>query len=244
MTLSHDSVSMKEADMSGAAGSIILVCKLKGGAGATTTCRELAAAAVTSGLQVALVDLDSQGGLTRWWSRRTKDAEAGGTNPKLLELPVDRIAAAASQLRERFGLTVIDSPPTVHATIRAVAASADLALIPARPTVDDLDAVGPIARLLRGVVDMGFVLTQVPGGRRSRDGAEALERLAGLAPVLGRTSLRLDYPRPAGVGRTGFEGGGTAQEEIAELWQAILERLDIKPGAELMKLSRDTVRTA
>jgi hypothetical protein len=90
---------------------------------------------------------------------------------------------------------------------------------------------------------MGFVLTQVPGGRRSRDGAEALERLASLAPVLGRTSLRLDYPRPAGAGSTGFESGGTAQEEIAELWRAILERLDIKPHEELMTLSRDTVRT-
>jgi chromosome partitioning protein len=229
--------------MSGAPGCIILVCKLKGGAGATTTCRELAVAAVSTGLHVALVDLDSQGGLTRWWSRRTKDKGADGMNPLLLELPVDRIAAAAAQLRQRFGLTVIDSPPTVHETIRAVASSADLALIPARPTVDDLDAVGPIARLLRGVVDMGFVLTQVPGGRRSRDGAEALERLAALAPVLGRTSLRLDYPRPAGMGSTGFEGGGTAQEEITELWQAILDRLDIKPREELIMLSRDTVRT-
>jgi len=229
--------------MSDAAGRIILVCKLKGGAGATTICRELAVAAVASGLQVALVDLDSQGGLTRWWSRRTKDEGVDGTNPQLLELPADRIAAAAAQLRQRFGLTVIDSPPTLHETIRAVAGSADLALIPARPTVDDLDAVGPIARLLRGVVDMGFVLTQVPGGRRSRDGAEALERLAGLAPVLGRTSQRLDYPRPAGAGSTGFEGGGMAQEEIAELWRAILDRLDIKPHEEPMTLSRDTVRT-
>lgn len=229
--------------MSGPVGRIVLVCKLKGGAGATTTCRELAAAAVASGLQVALVDLDSQGGLTRWWSRRTKDEGVDSTNPELLELTADRIAVAAAQLRQRFGLTIIDSPPTLHETIRAVAGSADLALIPARPTVDDLDAVGPIARLLRGVVDMGFVLTQVPGGRRSRDGAEALERLAGLAPVLGRTSQRLDYPRPAGTGSTGFEGGGMAQEEIAELWRAILDRLDIKPHDGPMTLSRHTVRT-
>ena len=47
--------------MPDAAGRIILVCKLKGGAGATTTCRELAVAAVAAGLQVALVDLDSLG---------------------------------------------------------------------------------------------------------------------------------------------------------------------------------------
>ena len=194
-----------------AAGRIVLVCKLKGGAGATTTCRELAAAAVAGGLHVALVDLDSQGGLTRWWSRRTKDEGADGMNPLLLELPADRIASAAAQLRQRFDLTVIDSPPTVHETIRAVATSADLALIPARPTVDDLDAVGPITRLLRGVVDMGFVLTQVPGGRRSRDGAEALERLAGLAPGAGSHQLTPRLPTPGWDGQYRFRrwGDGT-----------------------------------
>jgi cellulose biosynthesis protein BcsQ len=102
---------MKRGHVPDAAGRIILVCKLKGGAGATTTCRELAVAAVASGLQVALVDLDSQGGLTRWWSRRTKDVGADNANPQLLELPADRIAGAAAQLRQRFGVTVIDSPP-------------------------------------------------------------------------------------------------------------------------------------
>ena len=50
-------------------GKILLICKLKGGAGATTTSRELAVAAVAAGLKVALIDLDGQGGLTRWWSR-------------------------------------------------------------------------------------------------------------------------------------------------------------------------------
>ncbi len=227
-------------------GRIVLVCKLKGGAGATTTCRELAAAAVVSGIPVGLIDLDAQGGLTRWWSRRTKGLglTQAASQPQLLELQADQVAAAAPQLRKRFGLTIIDSPPTVHETIRAVAAAVDLALIPSRPTVDDLDAVGPIARLLRGVVDMGFVLTQVPGGRRSRDGAEALERLAGLAPVLGRTSLRLDYPRPAGAGGTGFESGGAAEEELGELWQAIRDRLGMSEQDDGIPLSQDREVTA
>ena len=210
-------------------GKVVLVTKLKGGSGATTTCRELAAAAVGAGLQVALVDLDSQGGLTRWWSRRTKEADPATVNPALLEISADRIPASAKALRSRYDLVIIDSPPTVHATIKAVAAVADLALIPSRPTVDDLDAVGPIARLLRGTVDVGFILTQVPGGRRSRDGAEAFERLASLAPVLGRTSFRLDYPRPAAAGRTGFEDGGAAHDEVAELWSTLVERLSITP---------------
>ena len=213
------------------AGKIILVTKLKGGAGATTTCRELSAAAVAAGLQVALIDLDGQGGLTKWWSRRTRDLALEDINPTLLELPPEKIAAAATGLRARYDLTLIDSPPSVHATIRDVAAAVDLALIPSRPTIDDLDAVGPIARLLQGTVDLGFLLTQVPGGHRSRDGAEAHERLAKRGPVFGRTSFRLDYPRPASNGRTGYEEGGTARTEIGELWTTLAERLSLQPQA-------------
>ena len=238
------------------AGKLILVAKLKGGSGATTTCRELSAAALHDGRKVALIDLDGQGGLSRWWNRRTAPAAEGETSqaaPELLQLTAAQIPAAAKGLRQRYDVVIIDSPPSVHETIRAVAAACDLALIPARPTVDDLDAVGPIARLLHGVVDHGFVLTQVPAVRGSRDGAEALQRLAERAPVLGRTTFRSDYSRPPGYGATGFEEGPAAKQEIGELYARVVERLGItlsrddgtasskdKSGAS----SRSKVRTA
>ena len=209
-------------------GRLILVAKLKGGSGATTTCRELAVAAMQDGRKVALVDLDGQGGLSRWWNRRTAPAVEGEVQraaPDLLQLTAAQIPAAAKGLRQRYGLVVIDSPPSIHETIRTVAAACDLALIPSRPTVDDLDAVGPIARLLHGVVDHGFVLTQVPPARGSRDGAEALQRLAERAPVLGRTTFRADYSRPASYGATGFEEGAAARQEIGELYDRVAERL-------------------
>ena len=215
----------------------MLVCKLKGGAGATTSCRELAAAALASGLKVALVDLDGQGGLTRWWSRRTKGVAEGEIDLHLLQVSAELLPKAAKKLRAEYGLVIVDSPPSVHEAIGQVAAASDLALVPSRPTVDDLDAVGPIARVLKGVCDFGFVLTQVPGGTRSRDGAEALQRLASLAPVLGRTSHRLDYPRPASTGRTGYEEGGVPRDEIGALWTTVSDRM------ELLTLSRDDVRS-
>jgi chromosome partitioning protein len=216
-------------------GRLILVTKLKGGSGATTTCRELAAAALKDGQKVALIDLDGQGGLSRWWNRRTAPAANGATQrpaPDLLQLTAAQIPGAAKGLRERYDLVVIDSPPSVHETIRAVAAASDLALIPSRPTVDDLDAVGPIARLLHGVVDHGFVLTQVPAVRGSRDGAEALQRLAERAPVLGRTTFRSDYSRPPGYGATGYEEGVAAQQEIGELYTRVIERLRMTPSQD------------
>lgn len=226
-----------------AAGKIILVTKLKGGSGATTTCREIAAAALHDGRKVALIDLDGQGGLSRWWNRRTaqaSDGEVQRVSPDLLQLTAAQIPGAAKGLRQRYDLVVIDSPPSVHETIRAVAAVSDLALIPSRPTVDDLDAVGPIARLLHGVVDHGFVLTQVPAVRGSRDGAEALQRLAERAPVLGRTTFRSDYSRPPGYGATGFEEGQAARQEISELYTRAVERLGIASSHEsVMPSSRD-----
>lgn len=227
------------------AGRLILVTKLKGGSGATTTCRELAAAALNDGQKVALIDLDGQGGLSRWWNRRTAPAADGATQrsaPDLLQLTVVQIPGAAKGLRERYDLVVIDSPPSVHETIRAVAAASDLALIPSRPTVDDLDAVGPIARLLHGVVDHGFVLTQVPAVRGSRDGAEALQRLAERAPVLGRTTFRSDYSRPPGYGATGYEEGAAARQEIGELYTRVIERLRMTLSRDSgMPSSRDSV---
>src|SRR5690242_2148164 len=211
-------------------GRIILVTKLKGGSGATTTCRELAAAALADGRKVALIDLDGQGGLSRWWNRRTAPVAEGDMQrpaPDLLQLTAAQIPSAVKGLRQRYDLVVIDSPPSVHETIRTVAAASDLGLIPSRPTVDDLDAVGPIARLLHGVIDHAFVLTQVPAVRGSRDGVEALQRLAERAPVLGRTTFRSEYSRPPGYGATGFEEGAAARQEIGELYARIIERLGI-----------------
>jgi chromosome partitioning protein len=174
-----------------------------------------------------VIDLDGQGGLTRWWNRRTKRSEDDRGRPELLQVPAEQIHSRAGTLRAAYDLVLIDSPPSVHATISNVASAADLALIPSRPNVDDLDAVGPIFRLLHGVVDIGFVLTQVPG-KRSLDGAEALERLAVRGPVLGRTTFRAAYSRPPGAGSTGFESDETASEEIGGIYTLIRERLGLR----------------
>ena len=220
--------SNKNPSMS--SGKLVLVCKLKGGAGATTFVRELAAAGVANGLRVGVIDLDGQGGLTRWWNRRTKTGEDNGSRPELLQVPAEQIASRAGALRAACDLVLINSPPSVHAMISEVASAADLAVIPSRPNVDDLDAVGPIFRLLHGVVDIGFVLTQVPG-KRSLDGAEALERLAARGPVLGRTTFRAAYSRPPAVGSTGFESDDTAREEISTIYALIRERLRLPERA-------------
>ena len=216
--------------MAGAGGHIILVAKLKGGSGATTAARELASAVAAEGKTVAVIDLDGQGSLSRWWNRRSKDGDTRGID--LLTISAEDIPGKVKGLRRKYDLVVIDSPPSVHETIRSVAACADLAVVPSRPTVDDLDAVGPVVRLIRGVTDIGFMLSQIPPGGRSRDGADALALLASLAPVFGRTTYRVDYPRAASIGSAAVETGGeAAKAEIGEFWKTIRERLTMPVAA-------------
>jgi chromosome partitioning protein len=226
-------------------GHILLVTKLKGGAGATTLTRELAVAAATIDT-VALIDLDGQGGTTRWWNRRNppdpQDSLPDTVNPALLELSIDELPAKAAALRRKFAWTFIDSPPSIHEAIRRVAAVADLAIIPVRPTTDDLDAVAPIVRLIRGACDFGFVLTQVPGGGRSRDASEARELLAKSSAVFGSLSHRVDYPRASAIGRTAFESSASVSQsrtEVSELWETLLDRFkSTSSGAHVRPLSR------
>jgi len=96
----------------------------------------------------------------------------------------------------------------------AASSSGTGCFIPSRPTVDDLDAAGRSPACCAAVVDHGFVLTQVPAVRGSRDGAEALQRLAERAPVLGRTTFRSGQRSGAttadrrATGATGYEDGG------------------------------------
>ncbi len=216
--------------MVGSGGHIILVAKLKGGSGATTAARELASAVAGEGKPVAVIDLDGQGSLSRWWNRRSKEGDTKGID--LLTIAAEDIPGKVKSLRRKYQLVVIDSPPSVHDTIRMVAGCADLTVVPSRPTVDDLDAVGPVVRLVRGVTDIGFVLSQIPPGGRSRDGADALAVLAALAPVFGRTTYRVDYPRAASIGSAAVETGGeAARAEIGEFWSTIRDRLSMTVAA-------------
>ncbi|GAL98878.1 plasmid partitioning family protein ParA [Acetobacter tropicalis NRIC 0312] len=203
-------------------GKIVVISKLKGGSGATTLTRELATAALDAGQPVAIIDLDAQGSLTNWWNRRTAANSAAG--PKLIQLSPEKLPDMMEQLRGKFDLVLIDTPPSTHDALRKIASKADMAVIPTKPTPDDLDAVGPVIRQLRGVVPMAFVISQITS-KRSPDVVEATELLSARAPVIGRTVIRVGYYRAAGVGQSGFETDKTVREEIATVYDNLMALL-------------------
>jgi len=191
----------------------------KGGSGKSTLARELAVAAAST-LQVALADLDPQGTTSGWYQRR------GAVSPVLVNM--DPAKPTWHLVEAGVELLVIDTPPGQPPYIGKLLASADLVLVPVRPTPDDLLAAAPIASSLARHPAWAFVLSQVPP--RTRLLAGALRQLAALgrvAPV--HFTFRADYPAAAISGQAASEFTGKASEEALGLWayvQTILRGSD------------------
>lgn len=192
----------------------IVAVSQKGGAGKTTLVRNLAIAAWQAGQRVALLDLDPQGSLTAWWNRRESE------DPPLVQADLSTLPAAMAKLAEAgIELLLVDTPPSVHPWVGELLRRADLALVPVRPSPDDLDAVGPTLDLVEAAgAPFIFVLSQVK--HRTRLAADTLPALAQhgrVAPAV--LADRVEYPSAglAGLGATEAAPDGKAAAETREL---------------------------
>src|ERR1700738_774726 len=114
----------------------IVLATQKGGSGKSTLAIGLALAAIQAGHTVRLIETDSQGTLSNWQSRRP-----------YAEPIVEPIYAAGdfeqrlqSLDREGITLAIIDTAGGVSAVTNAAIRYADLCLIPARPSIADIEA--------------------------------------------------------------------------------------------------------
>src|SRR6195952_4416503 len=98
--------------------------------------------------RVVFVDLDPQGTLRGWWTRRTEGVK-GDPNPGLATPSPANLPQALRELDAAgIDLCVIDTPPSVHPFLAATMKLADLILLPTRPTTDDLDALPAVLDLV------------------------------------------------------------------------------------------------
>ena len=116
----------------------IVVTAQKGGSGKTTLVRNLATVAAAEGKRVLMLDLDPQQSLRRWWAGRTSE------QPTMLEDdPTPQMLKQTLKMVENhFDFVLIDTPPAAPEWLGEIVESADLALIPVKPSPDDLRAVG------------------------------------------------------------------------------------------------------
>jgi chromosome partitioning protein len=207
----------------------VMLAKVKGGVGATTMARELAAAAIGDGKSVALVDLDGQGSLTKWWNRRTKDL-SGSEAPDLalIQEPPERLPNTVAAAARRYDIVFIDVPPSTHSLVGAVMRSCDFAIVPVRPTQDDIDVVPPVLSMLNeAALPFAFVVNQaLVRSRLTQDAEKWLQKRGRIAATL---HLRTDFPAAAPFGRAAVEEAprSKAAEEIRELWAFVRDEIKV-----------------
>ena len=208
----------------------IVLATQKGGSGKSTLAIGLALAAKQAGHNVRLLETDQQGTLSNWQSRR-------GLAEPIVEAVLNA-ADIAHRLEslERGGvtLTIIDTAGGINAATTAAIRHADLCLIPARPSVADIEATGPTLQIVRAwKKPFAFVLNQTPiRGRRIDGAANALadDAARDLTEVLARPFIvmRNDHQDAfaAGLAVSEYAPSGKSADEIRCLWQWAEARLN------------------
>jgi chromosome partitioning protein len=202
---------------------VIVLANQKGGVGKTTLAAHLAIAAETAGDGPAvLIDTDSQGSLSAWWNARKADVPVLAPTT-IADLPEKLILLEGAG----YGVAVIDTPPAISEAISAVVASADLVLIPIRPSPHDLRAVGNTVALIQAA-DKPFVfaVTQAkPHTRLTVQAMAALSEHGRVAPAV--VHDRVDYAGSMIDGRTvqEIDPKGRSAAEMAELWLFVKAQL-------------------
>src|SRR5450432_2658584 len=159
----------------------IVLATQKGGSGKSTLAIGLALAAIEAGHTVRLIETDSQGTLSNWQSRR------------VCAEPIVEPVYGAGEIEQRLQslgrsgvtLTIIDTAGGVSAVTTAAIRYADLCLIPARPSVADIETSASTLHTVHAWnKPFAFVLNQTAiRGQRISNAATVLSDEAALDGV-------------------------------------------------------------
>jgi chromosome partitioning protein len=128
-------------------GKVLTMAQQKGGAGKTTLVAQLAVAFAMSGQRVALVDIDPQGSLTRWFRVREEAGDAGRIT--LAAVTGWRAQSVVEKLKSQYDLVLVDSAPHAEIEAKIAVRTADLIVVPLQPSPLDLWATEPTLALAR-----------------------------------------------------------------------------------------------
>jgi chromosome partitioning protein len=214
----------------------IVLATQKGGSGKSTLAIGLALAAIQAGHTVRLIETDSQGTLSSWQSRR------------IYAEPMVEPVYSAGEIEQRLQsldhsgvtLTIVDTAGGVSAATAAAIRYADLCLIPARPSVADIEATASTLSIIRAWnKPFAFVLNQTPiRGQRVTNAATALDDKAALdvSGVLAQPFIvmRNDHQDAlsAGLAVSEYAPASKSADEVRCLWQWVETKLNaVEPNS-------------
>ena len=208
----------------------IVLATRKGGSGKSTLAVGLAIAAMEQGHRVGVIEADPQGTILNWGRRRTNPEpriERAGSGTAIERVILDFA-------RNGFTLAIVDTAATENMLSECGIGAADLCLIPARPSVVDVEAALPtISSARRLNKRFAFILNQTPShSSRAGKAANMLHASGALAlPFIGQRSDHQDA-FGAGLGVTEYDPGGKAAEEVRGLWQWVWKSLNSQQSVD------------
>ena len=207
-------------------GKVMTVAQQKGGAGKTTLVAQLAVAFAAKGRRVALVDIDPQGSLTRWFRVREESGAASGMT--LSAINGWRTQGAVEKLKDSCDLVLIDSAPHAETEAKIAVRAADLVLVPIQPSPMDLWATEPTLALVRAekraaLLVLNRVQSRVKLAEALADRIAELDAETAKATIGSRTPFAASMLDGKGVIETA--PGSKAATEIAALAAELTRRL-------------------
>ena len=219
----------------------IVLATQKGGSGKSTLAIGLALAAKEAGHTVRLIEADQQGTLSNWQRRR------GADKPVVEAIHNAREIEARLQALARAGvtLTIIDTAGGITAATTEAVRHCDFCMIPARPSIADIEASAATLDLVRAwQKPFAFILNQTPiRSQRNNFAADAIGDAAArdLADVLARPFIvmRNDHQDAlsAGLAVSEYAPASKSTEEIRRLWNWIEARLGADASAGVVAAS-------
>lgn len=204
---------------------VITILSQKGGAGKTTLALHLAVAAEQDGRQTAVIDLDPQASAASWGDGR--EAET----PVVVSAQASRLPQVI-EAAEKAGaaLAIIDTAPHSENSALIAARAADLILIPCRPAILDLRAIGSTIDLakLAGKPAVVVLNTVPPRGSLVHEAIQAVDGYGvEVAPVHLGYRAAFQHSLTSGLTTQEYEPNGKAAEEVMQLYKWVCEQVDI-----------------
>ena len=194
----------------------LAILSRKGGTGKTTLATNLGVAAENAGHSTVLLDLDPQASAAKWGDRRENDS------PAVISTHSERIPHIL-EVAEQNGATfaILDTAPHTEASALDAARAADMVLVPCKPALIDLQAIGSTMDVIQlAKVSACIVLNSAPSrGDLTLQAREAVGIYnVACAPCVIGHRIAFVHGYNAGLSAQEFEPNGKAAKEINELY--------------------------
>lgn len=206
---------------------VVSLISQKGGAGKTTTAINLAVAATLAKKEVCIIDLDPQASSTQWSDHRENNY------PVVVSSQASQLPKVLDTARESGAdIVFIDTAPHSESTALAAARVSDLVVIPCRPAILDLRAIGHTVDLSNLANVPSLVLFNcAPHQGTLLDEAKQLiqaQYKTDICPITIHQRVSYVHSITSGLGVCEYEPNGKASEEINKLYKYTCKHAKVK----------------